>query len=417
MSTGPRSRSYEAIYPFVVAGQRLAYHANPNVQPVSYALNNCKGRSGPLALVVTAEWMRTTFVYGDTGLSAQKARWRWCYNAMTNVRIMDIATGSHYSKKIRQTQWGKWSPDFTRAVLESLRTGVLSSEMREVIDTKERSRYFKIPLRSMTELGRTIQPRLHDIADHYGISADEFDECFTIMSPHSPGLRVFFPFHVTARKDAVALGWDWQYTLSAARSMLQRMRSACNRLAEAAGLGEKGMDKERVLYWICHVLCRQAAFGLPRLPWDCSPCKISLCHDQEHGIAMLFGLDESRGTFDHVQSFDLAKATVCLDTKAANMAMWDFHPSEWFTVLRPMLLQVPLYHPFWRPDESLGDASWLEPVSTEPEFVVPPFPQFEVPLVSLDGFLDGRTNAITNFPCGECEETFATPGDVMAHGR
>lgn len=126
LSAGARNVSYEAIYPFVIAGRRLAYHANP------------------LALVVTSEWMRTTFVYGDMGLAAQKARWRWCYNAMTNVRIMDIATGSHDDKKIRQTQWGEWSPEFTRAVLESLRTGVLSSEMREVIDTKERSRYSRM---------------------------------------------------------------------------------------------------------------------------------------------------------------------------------------------------------------------------------------------------------------------------------
>jgi hypothetical protein len=142
-STGPQNRTYEAVYPFTVAGQRLAYHANPNVHPVSFALNHGRGRSGPLGLVVTAEWMRTRFVDGGLGITAQKARWRWCYNAMTNIRIMDIATGYHVDKKVRQSQWSKWSTEFMRAILESLRTGILSPEMREVIEAEKRSRYFK----------------------------------------------------------------------------------------------------------------------------------------------------------------------------------------------------------------------------------------------------------------------------------
>lgn len=44
--------------------------------------------------------------------------------------------------------------------------------------------------------------------------------------------------------------------------MLNRLRTQCNKYAEAAGLGERQMDPVRVIYWWAQHLCQKIKGGL-----------------------------------------------------------------------------------------------------------------------------------------------------------
>lgn len=98
-------------------------------------------------------------------------------------------------------------------------------------------------------------------------------------------------------------------------------------------------------------------WGLPMVPWIGNPLRAALCKLQDHGIAMLFGVETSGEPFDPLRHIDLDRATITVDSLTTNRAMKNYMPLYWDS-LRSAFTHVPLRHPFWRIDESMGAEIW-----------------------------------------------------------
>ncbi len=248
---------------------------------------------------------------------------------------------------------------------------------------------------------------LQRIAATYGLTTSEFEFYLTIPSLKGDQDRVFCPYHILSRPQAEEFGWDWHILLSLANYMLRTMRARCNKHAEKAGYyGEPEMDANRLICWMAayfsnkiralkeerpdanrqeiasHILDR---WGLPIVPWECHPFKASLCKGPDHlhnrschhrshrrhyrsrhifetisrgggGIAMKFGIVHAE-SFDPIRHIDLARSTIAIDSVLTNVAMWNHSADSWDGI-RSALCQVPLHHPFWRADSSLGNEIW-----------------------------------------------------------
>lgn len=120
-SPGPRSSSLESIYPFVVKGDRIAYHAHPNVCLIASSLNFAKKRHPAIFLPLVAEWLNIHDEEKD--FTARKSRWAWVFNALSNVAILEyifFLTSTH-ANQIKA--WETWTEAQQKEVLEVLRSG------------------------------------------------------------------------------------------------------------------------------------------------------------------------------------------------------------------------------------------------------------------------------------------------------
>ncbi|KAM5359152.1 hypothetical protein ACJZ2D_014691 [Fusarium nematophilum] len=97
--------------------------------------------------------------------------------------------------------------------------------------------------------------------------------------------------------------------------MVCTLKTACNKYAEAAGYGEKGLNATTMAYFLArfcdkvkalkvsrsdatkeeilfHILDR---WSLPMVPWKLYPFKASACKKDDHSIAMKAGLTSESG--------------------------------------------------------------------------------------------------------------------------
>lgn len=386
-SNGPRSMSLEAIYPVANTRGHLGYHTSKNVGMVATTINLAKGQWPSVTLPLVAVWLNTHEV---ADFEEQKGLWSWCMNALMNTAMMSRLFRINNSHKYKMELWSSWDFSTQQDGLEVLRTG----KRRPVLDEKLASSTSLIePCRDLIRNDGKFSPLrsekrgewtslyeiLETIAALYGLSKSEFKYYSTIPSPGRPRYPVFFPYHILARPQAIALGWDWNTWEVVAREMLATMRRSCNKHAEASGLGEPWITKKLLICWMAAVTCQrikevkeeqpgstqyEIAFhlfdrwGLPMVPWMNHPFRISLCKKQDHGIAMLFGIDKVElETFDPRLHLDLSRSTITIDTWFTNRTMFHYEPGLWGDI-RSVISQVPLNHPYWRVDASLGNDVW-----------------------------------------------------------
>ncbi|KAM0201620.1 hypothetical protein ACHAPI_001666 [Fusarium lateritium] len=377
---GPHVFSIEAVYPFAVVNNRIAYHGNPNVHFVDNSINGAKRKYPAIFLPVVADW---THAIAEPDFEARKSRLSWGFNAFTNICILNKVF--HLTKNHAQQakQWKPWSLGKKRAVLEVLRTGCKTAvvdqelakyETKDLFNTKgevtstQRSRYM--------DQGRSTYPAMLRIAQRYGLTKEDFEYHFTLPGRNERE-RVFYPYHVLSRPQALASGWNWARMVDVCEQMVQTMRTSCNRHAEAAGFGEKKANAIVCLYWMVHFFCdmvqklksqRPVAtmeeirfhildrWNLPMVPWKTHPLKASLCKGPDHGIAMKFGMAEA-AIFDPENGIDLSKSTMVLDTWCTNATMRNYAVGDWPSIIATVAA-IPLHHSFWRVDLGLGDKAW-----------------------------------------------------------
>ncbi|KAG7288165.1 hypothetical protein NEMBOFW57_007690 [Staphylotrichum longicolle] len=144
------------------------------------------------------------------------------------------------------------SPTFRQAVRDEV-----ESWSEEGLLGDEKFRQFKNALpESRLVAWEEVYRWMTRIATKYGLTRKEFDEYCTMPSTSANGTRIFYPFHILSRPQAKGI-WQWHTLYAMARAMLSRMRTRCNKYAEAAGLGERQMDPARVIYWWAHHLCQK----------------------------------------------------------------------------------------------------------------------------------------------------------------
>lgn len=447
---GPRSYSIEAAYLFVQseAGD-IEYHAPPNVCLISTMLNRIKEAHCPVRLPLISEWIR---VHDDPDFTSRRARWTWLYNALTNEAIMSVMFKPSTGKGNFDI-WRSWSPDKRKAVLQALRTGQKSPFLRSALlgwehDKKLARPFTPAQLRDPDGLAwNAIYETLRRIAKSRGLTVEEFDYYFSITSPDRQH-RVFYPFHILSRPQAQAFGWDWYSLRYYVKHLLYVMRSAYNRHAEVLDLGEKHVDITRTIYWIAAFFCdkvhkvkqerqtvnpyvtrEEIAFhildrwGLPYVPWIRHAFKASFCKGPAHGIAMFFGIKDTGSHFDPVKHIDLSKSTIAIDTWTTNTGMFWYKPSAWDN-MRSHLSEVPLQHPFWNVDMSMGSEIWLGTAAWIGHWdttITPlaPTPGFAVNLVPIEAWVpraDAPAPSLLPYRC-QCDAEFPNAGELVHHCR
>ncbi|KAK4243037.1 hypothetical protein C7999DRAFT_45057 [Corynascus novoguineensis] len=425
-SPSPLRVSLEAIYPLTVVDGKQLYHALPNVCNIMISLNLLKRKNPILVLPLLGQFLRT---HHEADFQQRKAVWTWIYIATYNVGIMNKIFHCTLNHKAQIERWSVFSQEKKKSMLEHLRTGEFGPTIREELAFWEPNTLFgnegsgqfrKHVDEATTIVWKTVYQWLERIAAKYDLTRREFEYYCTIQTPRG---RVFYPYHVLSRPQAQK-HWGWHTLFAVARGMLVTMQTACNRHAEAAGLGENQMNPLRLIYWWTHHLCQKIqgikrerpglpTWGIPVVPWSGNVFKASLCKNQDHGIAMIFGLEPFKGTeFDPVKHFDLARCTITIDTKATNWSMSNY-PSESWGLIPQMLSMVPLCHPFWQVHDSLGLEPWVgrwRP-DTQPQ---PPkrTSTVEIPLMPIDHWFDNSTSHI--FRCMECAVEFQSAGLLAA---
>ncbi|KAI1772265.1 hypothetical protein F4818DRAFT_454125 [Hypoxylon cercidicola] len=438
---GPFVMSLEGAYGFATVippsgPSQLGYHATANCFLVCETLNFAKRNQTPLVLPLMALWMR---ILDDASKSFKHKRpeLEWCYNALQNAGTLQHLLGFSGSHKRRFDGvgsfegWRNLRSDQQRSLLETARTGAKGSEIDSRLKALGSGACFSIfaiqcnrSKQYDTEQDWKQYDTIHDnllrIAGHYNIDEESFLYYCTITSSSRKTKRVFYPFHVLSRPAAEQVRWDWDRTFSWVNAQLRTLDEKCDRDAKAAGVQEQGRDTERMIYMMCHVLCRKIAellaeypradreeirlrildrWGLPYVPWICHPLRLSLAKRQDHGIAMETGYRDGLA-FDPVGSFDDACRTIAMDSAGTNHGMKNHHPSSWDNI-RTVFCSVPLQHPLWSVDDALGMEIWgsaTRPGQFSPQ---PPQPEFQFNiLLSLDPWLTGGTH---DLHCACCE--------------
>ncbi|KAM5349633.1 hypothetical protein ACJ41O_006138 [Fusarium nematophilum] len=382
-SAGPFSVSMEAVYVLVVSGGRIAYHANPNVHLILHGLNISKGGQPPIMMPVVASWLNSL---GEPDFEKRKAQLSWAFNAIANsatlCRVFHLSNKHASQVKL----WSEWSLDKLAAVLEALRTGVKTTVVNQALArysedelfrprSKGKQRYEKRV--GHIQQGQKLYDSMLGIAQKYGLSEEEFEYYFTISAPTRKE-RVFYPFHVLSRPQAEAYGWDWWVVIDLCSSMVCTLKTGCNKHAEAAGHGEKGLNATTMAFFLAHFFCDKVKalkvsrpdatkeeilfhildrWGLPIVPWKVHPFKASVCKKDDHGIAMKVGLTSESGDIDPINGIDLTKSTVAVDTWFTNKSMHRWATADWESI-RSAITAVPLHHSFWRVDPALGSTIW-----------------------------------------------------------
>ncbi|TFA99227.1 hypothetical protein CCMA1212_008909 [Trichoderma ghanense] len=202
---GPMSNSLEAVYPFVIKGDRIAYHANPNVCTIATAVNLAKKRQASICLPLIAQWI---ICQDDSSLDfeTRKSRLTWIYNGLSNVATMGDIFSLELPHADQVDKWAQRPLQEQREMLEVLRTGesrpivhrlLLGRDGRELFYVSE-NRWGKCWPSTLEAARAIVYPTLVKVGEQYGLTKEEFDYFLTIPSPRR-GERVFYPFHVLLR--------------------------------------------------------------------------------------------------------------------------------------------------------------------------------------------------------------------------
>ncbi|KAI5458787.1 hypothetical protein BGZ63DRAFT_407169 [Mariannaea sp. PMI_226] len=427
---GPKTVSLEA-------DGSLRYHAAPNAHLVMNGLNMVKRRY-PIAILPLLA------VILNANVDTQQSTIAWAFNALCNTASLHYSFKTVVSvKATRFKNWAAWDEAKQRAMLEALRTVRKTPTVDEVLSTPDQ--LFRVDA-APTQIRQSSlidgensrwerqYPVLLRIAARYELNRNDFEFYLTIPLT---GLnkRVFYPFHVLSRPQAQTIGWNWYHLSRLAARMLNTMRKKCNKHAEAAGLGDKGMNEIRLVYWMVAHFSSQIQtikkdmptatreeirfqildrWGLPIVPWVQNVLCASLCKGPDHGIAMQFGITEPVGleSFDPVRHIDLSKCTITIDTIATNMGMWNHHRDSW-PQIREILRAVPLRHPLWRIDDCAGNNIWGAMADPTINPTVP-VAEFDVPLVPIDAWFQ---SSVLRPRCEPCNVEFQNLGLLVQHCR
>ncbi|KAF5670262.1 hypothetical protein FCIRC_9000 [Fusarium circinatum] len=431
-SLSPCRPSLEALYHFSKQNGQVAYHATPNVGLIVTALNWAKGRSAPLILPLASAWLKAIT---EEKLEDRISQGSWIMNSIGNTGLLEKTLGCYKTHKDRVADWSQWSSIKQKEALVALRTGERpASIVQHLVEATGGENPIRTLIRGNVPAvtfaawrghskppiheWETIYHNLISIARRYGLTDDEFESSCTLSRPNGAG-RVFFPYHVLAQPQALAVGWDWHILHYIASEALHEMRRKCNRHAEAAGLGEPEVDAVIYIYWTGHYLCDKIhRWGFPVVPWSYHQFRASLCKKQMHGIAMKFGITKFTN-FDPVEDIDLGQSTVTIDAQITNLAMYKYESSTWDGI-RETIRMVPLYHPLWRPDSKLGESPWVAPGAVT---VIPvmPTPEFDLPLLPIElwvpddgtSSLSGPWFIIADINCVLRWETTMIPSELM----
>ncbi|KAL2689838.1 hypothetical protein Neosp_003899 [[Neocosmospora] mangrovei] len=184
-------------------------------------------------------------------------------NAVTNVSLLHITLGLSGTHRRRMEIWATWSTEQRRQALVSIRTGIKTS----LVENELSGNTGMLAFRPFSEFSPTkfkplsgasrrqwefVYDTLVSIGAGYGLLPNDFQYYCTIPSPKGSGHRVFYPFRILSRPQALAIGWDWHILNILARKKLQIMRKFCNRHAEGAGYGEPQVTELVFIYWMAH---------------------------------------------------------------------------------------------------------------------------------------------------------------------
>ncbi|OPB39799.1 hypothetical protein A0O28_0096460 [Trichoderma guizhouense] len=225
----PRAISLEAIHPFAIKeNNRIAYHANPNVCFIATAVNFSKKRNSPLHPPLVASWFNC---HDDEKMSfdKRKSQWAWTYNALSNVATMSHIFHLELPHEDQIKAWQQWTLEEHKEALEALRTGARLPIVDRLLSGLNSRNLFRVSkdkpsdaLASAIEAGRAIYPILVHIGAQYGLTQYEFEYYLTIPSPRRLD-RVFYPFHVLSRPQALQNGWDWNKVTALTRFMVRNL--------------------------------------------------------------------------------------------------------------------------------------------------------------------------------------------------
>ncbi|KAL7952887.1 hypothetical protein V8C34DRAFT_298362 [Trichoderma compactum] len=365
----------------------------------------------------------------ESDFQSRKARWIWAYNALCNMAHLYIACCFTLRFNERISKWKSFGPSAMTSILDASRTGAKTAEINALLQAVERkdlyhsapaySKVDKVPLWRLNAWNwKRVYADLLRIADRYGLGPSEFNYYLTIPSHSSHGeitKRVFYPFYILSRPQAESIEWNWITLRKMALGLLYGKQSQI-------------MDPIHLIYWIASYFCKkiqdiklrnpglsseEIAFcynldrwGLPIVPWVGHPLRISLCRKQ--GPDTTFGISYQSEDFDPAKDIDLDASTFTIESAFTNMSVSPFGDSCWNNI-RDVVSSIPLYHPFWRVDLSMGNEIWHTDTSNNSVLPMPPGPEFDTALLPIHS-LNGPFN------CNECSAVqFPNAGTLIAH--
>ncbi|KAM6477170.1 hypothetical protein HDV62DRAFT_383718 [Trichoderma sp. SZMC 28011] len=250
---GPRTRSLEAIYPFIKENNRIAYHANPNVCFIATAVNFSKKRNPPLHSPLVASWFNC---HDDENMSFEKRKrqWAWTYNELSNVATMSHIFHLELPHVDQIKAWQQWTLEEHKEALEVLKTGARLPIVDCLLSGFNSRNLFRVSgdkpsdaRVSAIEAGTAMYPTLVRIGSKYCLTQYEFEYYLTIPSPRRLD-RVFYPFHVLSRAQALQNGWDWNKVTALTRFMIRNLSNYCNNDAFEQGLQEVLLNQTNMIY-------------------------------------------------------------------------------------------------------------------------------------------------------------------------
>lgn len=130
-----------------------------------------------------------------------------------------------------------------------MRTGTKSELVDELLSGLSEAELFhsrRKPLAKASIKEITASPALLEtliaIREKEGLSREMFITNLTVDAPGRPE-KVFYPFHVLLRPQAIAYGWVWDAVIACGRRLTRAPKDQCNRHAEAAGHGDLDLNE------------------------------------------------------------------------------------------------------------------------------------------------------------------------------
>ncbi|CAG9982751.1 unnamed protein product [Clonostachys byssicola] len=443
---GPAVWSLEGVYPFVLRDNEVMYHEVPNMALVANCLNLAKQRLPCTALPLASQWFDVVDA-PDIPFPARKGMMDWLYNSMCNTSTMYTVLGLVDHIETKGARWEALSLEEKTQLLNILRTGSRNAAFDRLLAEAQESddtRYKPFQVLSPKEAKAILAPpmvnwnavyrKMQEMAINQGLSAEEFDYYCSIPSRGRRTKRVWYPFYILSRPQAIASGWNWDTVYRFINQRLDRMRNRCNKAAEKLGLGEPHVDWERFLYRIAKGYVQlvldvkakrpdagmeEVAFfmldrmGLPTVPFMKHMMGVSICQRVDHGLAMMTGITDTDEDFDPRIHINLEDSNITVDSFWTNYFMLDF-PMHMVPMLREIHRRVPLHHTYWRVDPSMGNTIWggVQDDTIEP---IPPVPAFDMHLQPIDLWTNGDNAPIDSHDCAHCEDVFSSVGLLLSH--
>ncbi|EEU46883.1 uncharacterized protein NECHADRAFT_77764 [Fusarium vanettenii 77-13-4] len=371
-----------------------------------------------LVLPVISAWLNA---HQEPNFTIRQSLWAWTMNAVTNASLLHITLGLTGTHRRRMEMWVTWSTEQRRQALVSIRTGIKTPLVENelsgntgVLAFRPFSEFSPTKFKPLSGESRRLWEVFYDtlvsIGAKYGLSPNDFQYYCTIPSSKGSGHRVFCPFHVLSRPQALAIGWDWHILSTLARKKLRIMRKFCNRHAEGAGYGEPQVTELVFIYWIAHHFSS-------KIQQIGNAFKASLCKGPDHRIAMRFGLVANKH-LDPVNYIDLSQSTITFDTVTTNFGMMNYDSGAWDGIRR-LLTLIPQQHAYWKVDRGLGSGPWAG-VQDESIIPIPPVPEFEMEPLPIESWLqsgDTVSESTDLLKCPACHSNFGSIALLVQHNR